>query len=163
MKCATNKRGFTLAEALMATALLALCCATLGEAIVAGQMQAYDAQRTLRATIMGEELMERVLSLPYNDPNGASNLGPEAGEASPGGFDNIDDYHGYHESAGSAFVHSGVAVPPDLDVFDRSVTVTYGSMTVPAYGAPITGLTVLVTLTDAAGRRWTFTKFVPAP
>src|ERR1041385_9226887 len=113
MRCVPSHTGFSLAEALMATALIAVCCAAMGEAIVAGQMQAYDAQQTLRATIMGQELMERILSLPYNDPNGSSNPGPEAGEASPGGFDNIDDYHGYHETAGSAFVHSGIAVPPD--------------------------------------------------
>lgn len=147
----------------MATALLGLAAAVLGQAVMAGQMHAYDARQRFYSTLSGEEFMERILALPYTDPDGASAPGPEAGEVGPAGFDNIDDFHGYAESAGTTQSGGALTVPPDWDLFDRSVTVAYISITVPSFSSPVDGAAITVEMLDAWNEQWTLGRFVAQP
>lgn len=156
-------RGFTLPEALIATAVLSVAVLSVTEAVVSGQMQAYDAQHAQRALMIGEQLIERVLSMQYDDPGGALTIGPDAGETNVNLFDNIDDFHGYSESAGNLVDAAGAALPSEFADFTRSVTVTSGSVNVPGFSAAVDGLTITVTVTDARGRMWTLTRFVAEP
>lgn len=156
-------RGFTLPEALIATVVLSVAVLAVTEAVVSGQMQAYDAVHAQRALRVGEQLIERVLSMPYDDPGGALTIGPDAGETNVNLFDNIDDFHGYSEAAGNLIDAAGAALPSEFAGFSRSVTITSGSVTVPGFSAAVDGLTITVTVTDAKGRTWTLTRFVAEP
>ncbi len=94
------RRGFTLVEALLASAVLAMAITGIVMPFTIGaQNEMVDARRTL-ALDLAEELMEEILSRPFNDPDGPSNPGPESGEVDRDEFDNIDDYHGFSEGAG---------------------------------------------------------------
>ena len=123
-------RGMTLVEALLASVILAVAVAAVSQAIVAGQMQSYSALHRRRAVDLAEALMEEVLRLPYNDPDGASAPGPEAGESGRSSFDNIDDYHGFSETGGSVADLAGGTYASAFQGFSRSVTVASGTVTV---------------------------------
>jgi len=156
-------RGFTLVEALIASVVLSVAVLAVTEAVVTGQMQAYDAVYAQRGLSASEQLMERVLALPYNDPGDALTIGPDDGETSAADFDNIDDYHGYSESTGELTDASGNALPDEFDDFSRSVTITNADVNVSGFSSNVVGLRIVVTTTDTAGREWSLTRFVAEP
>jgi len=156
-------RGFTLVEALIASVVLSVTVLAVTEAVVTGQMQAYDAVYAQRGLSASEQLMERVLALPYNDPGDALTIGPDDGETSAADFDNIDDYHGYSESTGELTDASGNALPDEFDDFSRSVTITNADVNVSGFSSNVVGLRIVVTTTDTAGREWSLTRFVAEP
>lgn len=163
MSRSPGAKGFTLVESLVAAAVLSVAVAAIAAAIMAGLMQGQHAGHAQRAVRLAEDMTEYILSLPYYDPQGSSNPGPEAGEIQPTGFDNADDFHGYGEPAGQVKDPGGTLYPEDYQVFSRRVTAEYGSQTVPGLGNPIPGLTVTVTVQDQAGRTWSLTRFVAQP
>jgi hypothetical protein len=80
------------------------------------------------ATDLAAALMEEIVAKPFADPDLplTFGLGPEAGEASRTGFDNIDDYHGLAESVGALRGPDGVSLADgSLSKFSRSATVMY--------------------------------------
>jgi hypothetical protein len=133
-------------------------------ALNAGQAQSNDSSLAKLAVGLGEEMIERVLALPYADPNGYATPGPDPGETAgvPQTFNNMDDYHGYSEAAGQIKDANGNLMPSNYQGFRRSVTAQYTSQTVAALGGSIAGLQVTVTVQDARGRRWAVSRFVPA-
>lgn len=68
---------------------------------VGAQIEQEDARRTL-ALYLGRELMEEIISKPFDDPQGAGAPGPDGGEASRANYDNIDDYAGYKDGYGES-------------------------------------------------------------
>jgi len=72
-----RRRGITLVETLIASTILASASLTVTYAVVAGQTQARSSESILRAVDLAEDLMDEILRLPYDDPNGASLPGPE--------------------------------------------------------------------------------------
>ena len=72
----------------------------------------------------------------------------------------MDDFHGYSQAPGEVRDAAGSLHPPLFQLFSRSVTVEYGSETVPGLGDPIPGLTVTVTVQDGKGLTWTSMRFV---
>lgn len=122
----TGRRGFTLIEAMMAVVVLSIAAASLLLPFISGAaVRAEGVNRTLAARL-ASDLMEKILILPFHDPGGGSNPGPEPGETVPTGFDNIDDYHGYTElqgqvkdTAGAVFTDSAYAT------FSRNVSCEY--------------------------------------
>jgi hypothetical protein len=90
----------TLIEAMLASTLLAMSAsAVLLPFSVGAQSEAEDARRTT-ALYFGRELMEEIVSKPFDDPQGDEGVGPDSGEISREYFDNIDDYHGYLDGYG---------------------------------------------------------------
>ena len=154
-------RGISLVEVVIAMALLAVAAVVVSQALVAGQMHAYDGRQRLHSTLAGEDLLERILALPYHDPQGASTLGPETGESTPDGFDNLDDYHCYTEAAGVS--GSGLAAAAEWDVFERAVTISYVSLVVSGFETPVQGISITVQMTDAFGSQWSLGRFVAEP
>ena len=67
-----SNAGFTLPEGMLAIAVLVFIVAALTQAVVSGQMHAYDGIHQVRATSLAEAMMDEVLSKPYDDPDGAS-------------------------------------------------------------------------------------------
>lgn len=98
---ASQRRAFTLVEALVSTAITAVASA----AVLLGVVNSIDAtDANLRQTVaigMAQELMDEIAGQRYMEPGGnpyATALQPEGNEsAGPGRslFDDIDDYNGY--------------------------------------------------------------------
>ena len=124
------RRGMTLVEALMASTLLAMgASAVLLPFNIGAQSETEDARRTL-AMHLARELMEEIISKPFDDPEGGGGRGPDSGESSRLYFDNIDDYDGYRDGYGETIseivgmknqVIQGVAI----DGLHRDVSVEY--------------------------------------
>ncbi len=158
-----QQRGLTLVESLLASAILSFAASAMYMSITASQTQFHYAAHARRGMKLAEELLQYVTVLPYSDPDGASNPGPESGESGVAGFDNIDDFHGYSESAGSLTDVAGNAYPAAHQLFSRSVTVQYGSQNISQLGGAIPGLTVNVTVTNSKGQSWSLSRFVAEP
>lgn len=155
--------GFTLVEALFASAVLALVVAAMSQAVVSGQAVTAQAMFEARALSLAEALMEEVLALPYTDPGGDTAAGPDAGETGRADFDGMDDYDGYAEAAGALVDPAGVLYPERHQVFSRAVAASYATEDLAVLGGARDGLRVTVTVADAGGRAWTITRFVPEP
>ena len=73
-------RGFTLMEALLATAILAMAIFAITMPFsTAAASEQLDGRQTL-AVALAQEMMEEILAKPFDDPNGASTPGPEPGD-----------------------------------------------------------------------------------
>ncbi len=166
----SNKRSaLTLFEAMLAASILAVVAVAASQAIVAGQMQTYDALHRQRALTLAESLIDEILRLPYDDPDGASTPGPESGEANRSAFDNIDDFHGFTESgsltqvAGTLNDATGTAYSDAYQFFTQSVTVALSAQNIANLGGNISGVLVTVTISDDDGQTWSLESFVPQP
>jgi hypothetical protein len=155
--------GFTLVEALAASAVLGLAVIALTQAVTAGQAQTHEAMRSSQAVNLAEAMAEEILSLPYHDPDGASAPGPEGGESPRLLLDNMDDYHGLGEPLGQVRDIAGVPYGGNYARFSRSVSCVYTTMTVPGLTSVGNGLSVRVTVRDERGRVWAVTRFIPEP
>lgn len=145
----------------MASAILALAVVALTQAVAAAQMQTVDALHRTRATELADALMEEVLRLPYADPDGSG------GELTRATFDDMQDFNGFTEAAGTISDSGGTAYDSPLQGFSRSVTVVPanggGGISVTGFGNPLVGLTITVTVQDTAGATWTLTRFKAQP
>ena len=155
-----RRRGLTLVECLAASSILAFAVLAVVQAVVAGQMQSVDALHRARGLQLAEAMMDEVLRLPYNDPNG----GTESGRAN---FDNLADYNGLTEAAGALADSAGVVYASPFQGFTRSVSVVSANggagIAVTGLGAALPGLTITVTVQDSAGVTWTLTAFRAQP
>lgn len=157
-------RGFTLLEALLASAILAIAALAIVQAMAAGHQQTADALVQDRAISLAEALMEEMLSLPYGDPQGELTVGPDAGETGRLLFDNLDDYNGFTQDADEQSSLAGAPYPIVFQAFSRSVSITNASLDIAAFGGSQPGLEIVVTVTQpSTGRSWTLTRFVPEP
>lgn len=158
-----HRRGFTLAEVLIAAAILSFVTLGIVQAVSAGQARTLDALKRSRAQALAEVLLEEILSKPYADPEGAAALGPDSGEATRADFDNVDDYHGYLESAGSLADHAGALYSTPYQSLSRSVSIAAVTNSVSALGGDHSGLQITVSVNEPGGRVWSVERFVPEP
>lgn len=131
--------GFALAEALAASAILAVAALSVAVALTSSQGQMQDAQQGHQATRLAEEMIETVLGRPY------------AG------------IQGYSEPAGAIKDPAGNLYPAEYQVFTRSLTAVNTTTNVAALGGTINGLMVTATVTNSSGRQWTLTRFIAQP
>lgn len=158
-----RSRALTLAESLLATILLATTVTVVVGAVLAGHQQTCEAGDTRRAVALVEAMMEEILALPYDDPDGASAPGPEAGESSRAAFDNIDDYHGYSEAAGAVADAAGSPYPAAYAVYDRSVTIAAASIRPTGFATAAPGLSVTVSVGHTGRTVASASRFVAQP
>lgn len=158
-----RSRGFSLGEVLIASAILSFVTLGIVQAVTAGQARTLDALKRARAQALAEVLLEEILAKPYADPEGEAAIGPDSGETTRAGFDNVDDYHGYLESAGVVADHSGSLYPNDYQSLERSVSVVAVTNSVADLGGDHTGLQVTVSVNEPGGRVWSVERFVPEP
>jgi Tfp pilus assembly protein PilV len=145
------RRGFTLAEGLIAAVVLAVAVGGIMAPMSASYQQTRTVKQTSTAISMAQQLLDEIISRPFTDPTDMSTtLGPEANEPSRTSFDNIDDYHGYHDSTdsnASDFMKtvSGQTVGwNSTDIYRRSVQVEYRAT--PAGPAVAAGDYVVITI-----------------
>lgn len=98
--CASGRRAFSLAEALMAATVLCIVTASAALPFAAGVQQANAAARLEQATAYGQALMEEILGRPFF-PAGVrvAAPGPDTGETDKTLYNNLDDFDGYTESS----------------------------------------------------------------
>ena len=111
----------------MAVMVLGIAAASVLLPFMSGAaVRAEGVNRTLAARL-ASDLMEKILRLPFHDPNvEASDYspGPESGD-----YDNIDDYHGYSEPQGQVKDASEeLFTDPAYANFSRNVTCEYHAM-----------------------------------
>ncbi len=150
-------------EVLIASSVLLVVVVAVTHAVTSGQQQTLIAVSNARAAALAEATLERVLQGPYTDPDGDTLEGPDAGENAVSDFDALDDFDGWTEAAGALKDAAGTDWPATYQTLSRSVSVSYTSVTVADLGGTHTGLTIVVTVTDAAGSTFTITRFVPEP
>jgi Tfp pilus assembly protein PilV len=118
--------GFTLPEALVAASVLAMTVLAVIFPFTAAAVNQDAEARIMMATTLAEEILEEILAKPFNDPQGASQPGPELGETTRASFDNIDDYDNYAEPAGNVVSSDGKTVnDPAAAGLSRSVSAKY--------------------------------------
>ena len=146
------RRGFTLAEGLVASVVLAVAVGGIIAPISASYQQTQTVKQSSIAISMAQQLMDEILSKPFADPSDLSTTpGPEADEPTRAAYDNIDDYHGYHDSTDSSasdFIKTAAGQTigwNSTDIYRRSVTVEYRAT--PAGAAVIAGDYVVVKVT----------------
>lgn len=148
-------------EVLIASSIMAVAVAAISQAVSTGQVQTHVALHEMRANQLAEALMEEIIALPYNDPDGGGAIGPESGEVQPSQFDNVDDFHGFSETIGQVKDLAGNSYPSSFSRFGRSVSVQTSSVTAAQLGGTFDGLNVVVTITDNNGQTWTLSRFIP--
>ena len=138
----TSRRGFTLAEAMMAVVVLGIAAASVLLPFVSGMsVRTEGINRTLAARLAGD-LMEEILRLPFHDPDDETSYsaGPDAGD-----LDNIDDYHGYIEAQGQVKDAAGfVFTDSNYANFSRSVVCEYVRVPGESVLAPLKFIRVTV-------------------
>lgn len=140
--------GFTLAEGLLASALLAVTVVAMLAPISAASQQARAAERGHIALALARQLIDAIAALPFADPtDGSTTRGPEPDETSRAAFDNVDDYHGYQDAVDAAGQPVAAATAPGGATYRRQVSVEY--RTGPAGPAAGSGDWILVTVTVA--------------
>jgi len=124
----TSRRGFTLAEAMMAVVVLGIAAASVLLPFMSGAaVRAEGINRTLAARL-ASDMMEEILRLPFHDPDDKTSysLGPDVGETGPANFDNIDDFHNYNELPGQVKDAVWVVFTDQMYAnFSRDVTCEY--------------------------------------
>ncbi|MFK7788993.1 MAG: prepilin-type N-terminal cleavage/methylation domain-containing protein [Phycisphaeraceae bacterium] len=158
-----RSQGFTLAEVLIASAILSFVTLGIVQAVTAGQARTLDALKRARAQALAEVMLEEILAKPYADPEGATGIGPDSGESTRTDFDNIDDYHGHLESVNNVADHAAVLYPSDYQTLERSVSIVAVTNSVADLGGDHTGLQVTVSVNEPGGRVWSVERFVPEP
>ena len=138
-----HRYGFTLLEAMMASAILLVAVFGVMAAITSGQQHAYEAQQRVCATFAAEALLERIVSESY--------------DALPG-------WNGHVEPVGSMVDHDGQPLPETFIMLGRDVQVTTSLETIPDLGIQILGRTVAVRAFNPNGRVMAdLRQFVPEP
>jgi prepilin-type N-terminal cleavage/methylation domain-containing protein len=122
----TGRRGFTLAEAMMAVFVLGIAAASVLLPFMSGAaVRAEGVNRTLAARL-ASDLMEQILRLPFHDYGGGATVEPEPGESDPTEYDSINDYHGYNEPQGQVKDATGTVFTDSAYAnFSRNVTCEY--------------------------------------
>lgn len=89
-----RRRGMTLLECMWALVIVPMAVVAIAYAVTAGQMQSLEALYQERARALAEDLLEEILSLPY-DPVTDDGIV----EAQRWLFDDATDYSGFSEAA----------------------------------------------------------------
>jgi len=121
-----RRNGFTLLEALIASAILSMAILGITVPFASGAAtEADDARRTL-ANSLAQELMEEILTKAYDDTTTPKGLGHESAETSRAMYDSVNDYDNWNENAGQIKDLSGQVIDdPAAEALSRQAHVSY--------------------------------------
>lgn len=130
------RRAFTLIEAAVAVAIVAIALAATMTAIGASRVDQYRAGRLRQAHALADDLMAEILRQPYEEYLGAP-LGADGGSEWLFGrtnYDDVDDYNGW---AGSPPEDAAGNELTTFSRYTRRATVDYVSPANPAMTLPV--------------------------
>ena len=156
-----SRAGFTLMEALLAAVILLIAITAITLPFAAGARAEQADARMCLAVSLAQEMMEEILAKPFADPQGATTVGPDAGETRRARFDNVDDYHGYYEGPRQIADATGaVLTTPVAAGLSRTVTAQYVYVSGQDTGQPATFVRVTVTVAHDGSPLVTLTRLV---
>jgi Tfp pilus assembly protein PilV len=175
----TNRRaGFTVAESLLASVVLAIAVVAVAGAIIAAQSQTAIQESSGIAVSMARELMEEICSRPFTLPDATP--GWHGGVTNRSTYDTIDDYNGYsdtisahvarsvNDSVGSftsalppsTVIANGQLPAPSGQLYTRKVSVSYPTTVFSATDASGDFAIVTVTVAGAGGTQITLSRLI---
>jgi len=124
-----RRGGFTLAEALLASTVLAVVSASAALPFAAGIQQTNEATRLEQAVALGQALMEEILARPFFEVGErVASPGPGPDETTKNLYNNLDDFDGYAEVGGTVLDFDGTPLTDDaLSGYTRQASVQYVS------------------------------------
>jgi prepilin-type N-terminal cleavage/methylation domain-containing protein len=153
---ATKLRGFTLAESLTASVVLAVAVVGISSALSASYQQSGSHEESATALDLARELMEEISAKPFTVSG--TNAGGWPVETDRSNYDTIDDFHGYQDSSDTMQLSDGSTVDVgNGGTFTRTVSVVQG---VPSglSGAASDFATVTVTVKTPRNQAVTLTQ-----
>ncbi|MCA9294790.1 MAG: prepilin-type N-terminal cleavage/methylation domain-containing protein [Phycisphaerales bacterium] len=135
-------RGFTLAEALIASAVLAVIVVAVAASVSTAQKVAWESRKRMLATFAADGMLSELMTLGYYD---------------------LRDRDGQTDAIGSMETMDGVVYPKAFWALGRSVSVTDTSVTEPGSGTVVDGVDVRVAVYDEHKDLSVLTVFVAEP
>ena len=123
----TSRRaaGFTLAEAMIASVVLAVAVIGISWTLAASYQQNEVRGNKTTALSLAQQLMEDIASKPMDPPASGDHGGWAAGYTNRSLYDTIDDYNGYTDTSSALPMGDGTTIDAgDGGSYTRSVTVT---------------------------------------
>ena len=158
-----RRRAMTLIESMVATAILAGVTLVASLTLTSGAQNTARADNSSRAARIARDLIEEIRSKAYQEPVQTPLFGPEPGETNRFLYNDMDDYNGWKENAGSLQTATGEYYPAADQHFSRSVTVADVSQTISDLGMSMPGRTVTIIVKHQSGEQWQFVQFFPKP
>ncbi len=142
-KRSARRRGFTLMESLMASAILFVVVFSVTSAITAGQQNAYEAHQRIAGTLAAGEMMDRLATIDY-----AHLLAED----------------GHREEVGTMTDAAGKAMPDTFRMVGRETHVELVLASVDPLDVRVRGLMIQVRSFNAEDRTLAdLQRFVPEP
>jgi hypothetical protein len=114
------RSAFTLAEALIASVVLAISVVGIAAAMDCSSQQALATDQAALTTALGKQLLEEIAAKPFPIPGVTTNPGWLAGNHDRSAYDDAADYNGYTDSTPITTL-SGAIINPGGN-YTRSVT-----------------------------------------
>ena len=144
------RRGYTLAEAMIASVVLSISVIGISATLSASYRQSNVCGNNNSALALAQQLMEEIASKPIDVPSGTTDQpGWSGGQTNRALYDNVGDYNGYTDTGGSVTTSTGATVDlGDGGTYTRTVSVTSNAMPpgYTAYGQASDFLLVTVTV-----------------
>jgi Tfp pilus assembly protein PilV len=136
-----HQRGFTLAEGLLASVVLAMTVVAVAGALSAAGGQSRELERRTALVSGAQELLEKVASLPVDAPVDGV-VGYVQGNTDWRTYDDLNDFAGFEETFDAPL--NGSTASPHMATMTRRVSVQRRSM--PAGPVVVDGPFALVTI-----------------
>jgi Tfp pilus assembly protein PilV len=148
LQIANRRAGYTLAESLIASVVLAASVVGIAGTLAASYQQNTVRGNTTTALNLAQQLMEEIAAKPVELASGLTNKpGWSNGQTDRRQYDTIDDYDGYTDFSGSVQSANGTTL--DLSnggTYQRTVSVTSGAVPSGLTGPASDFLLVTVTV-----------------
>lgn len=138
----SGRRAFTLLEAVIASAVLAITVLAIGSSISAAQMSSFEGRKAVQGAMIASDYMAELMTLPY---------------------DQIESRSGETVQVGELTTLDGVAYPETYWSLGRSMTAQEELMALNDFGVTIRGLRVEVLVFDERRVVATAETFLPEP
>lgn len=125
---AIGRRGFTLAESLIASVVLSIAVVAITGTLTATYQSVSTSAGTSEAVAMAQQLIEEIAAKPFAVPVGfTDNPGWPSGVTDRSTYDSLDDYDGYTDTSSAIKKLDGATVAAGSgEIFTRSVAITFG-------------------------------------
>jgi len=118
------RRGFTLAEAMIASVVLAIAVVGISSVLAASYKQSSVRGNTSTALALAQQLMEEIASRPMSVAAGQTDQpGWSTGHTDRTQYDTIGDYNGYTDTSGAVAADGATFDLGNGDAYTRTVSV----------------------------------------
>jgi len=149
--------AFTLAEALIASVVLAICVVGVAAALASSSEQSMATDDAAITTALGKQLLEEIAAKPFPIAGVTTNPGWTDGNANRATYDDAADYNGYADSTPITTL-SGVIINPG-STYKRTVTFVQRINPSDTPGAGDFGL-ITVAVTGPSGATTLFSRLI---